>query len=455
MVHTLNSLLKTRFAVSLLIVSILLMAAISEVAYRRAEATLTNGIKLTDARIGAAKLLQLLTDAETAQRGYLLTADPAYIEPLRLAQREFQSNSVFLDFIGGMDKQGLQDAQNIRRTVSSQFAELDRTIAMAQSGDRAQALAMVQSNAGKQLMDELRALFKTQLDRASALQQEARNRIYTALSFSRVAIFVLCCTLALGIFLHMRQVREVDEQRLRYQRTLETEVTEKTSEMRKLASWLDTAREDEKSHLARELHDELGSLLTAAKLTLARIRFKAAGDPKLSEDIENVSRHLSNGIALKRRIIEDLRPSSLSQLGLPAALEILCSESASSLGIPVTLDLGDVKIPGELELSVFRLVQEALTNIGKYAQASQVLVTLKQVNGHTCLTVTDDGVGFDVATLEVSRHGLAGMRFRMESHGGSLSIESAPQRGVTIVATLPLEPSDLAEPAVKVMPATA
>lgn len=429
--------LALRFAVPLLIAMVVFLALIGEATYRRAESTLTGGIALTDARIGAAKLLQLLTDAETAQRGYLLTANTAYIERLRSAQREFNEGSVFLEFIASLGSSGPADASRIRATVSDKFDALNRTVAMAQAGDRTGALALVQTDVGKHLMDELQVLFKSKLAEAALLQHEARERIYQSLFFNRIAVLVLCSVLALGLYLYMLRSRFIERGRVEYQRTLEKEVAEKTAGLRTLHAWLETAREDEKSHLARELHDELGGILTAAKMTTARLRAKLAGDPKIMELMDSVSQRLNEGIALKRRIIEDLRPSALNMLGLRVALENLCAEVSQQFGVPVTAEIADLHMDGSAQLSVFRVVQEALTNIGKHAKATRVSVRLEQVGDDIVLSVADNGVGFDTGTSKPGSHGLTGMRFRIESLGGSVSVVSSAHQGVTIVARLP------------------
>lgn len=438
MKSVLPKLLRLRFAVPLLILAVLSLALVSEFTYRRAHATLTGGIALTDARIGAARLLQLLTDAETAQRGYLLTGNSAYLQPLRNAQQEFMRGIGFLEVIRGIGTTGPADAENIRTKVAAKFLEIDRSVMMAESGDRTQALALVQTDAGKQLMDELREIFRLKLAQAEQMQQGARSSIYTALWFNRIAVLLLSCVLALGLYLHLLQLRAFDRARATYQQTLEKSVVEKTQRLKTLATWLETAREDEKAHLARELHDELGGLLTGAKLTMLRMRGKLADNPEMLERIASVTQLLNAGIALKRKIIEDLRPSTLNLLGLHGALEKLCADAAQQLGVAVSTEVTSVKMHPDAELAVFRVVQEALTNIGKYAEATEVRVRLWLGGEEMHVEITDNGLGFDAATQQAGRHGLAGMRFRMESYGGMLSVISAPAKGTRIVASLPL-----------------
>jgi signal transduction histidine kinase len=438
----LEQFLRLRFTVPVLIVAALSLSLVSEFTYLRTMKTLDSGIALTDARISSAKLLQLLTDAETAQRGYLLTGNAEYLAPLHNAQSEFERSAGFLDFMSGIGATGHEDAQKIYDLAAGRFAELNRTIALAQAGNRTEALAQVNFGEGKRLMDSLRAMFDSKLKQAALLQQDAREEIYTALWFNRTAVAVLSWLVALGLYLHLRQSRSLDRVRNEHQQTLEKEVAKQTLELRTLAGYLQTAREDEKSHLARELHDELGSLLSAAKMTLARMRAKLSTDAEMMERIQEIYRYLNEGIALKRRIIEDLRPSTLSVLGLNVALANLCNDVSKQMGIPINTDIAQVKFSPDAELAIFRVVQEALTNIAKYAKATKASVRIQQTDDEVIVEVADDGVGFDVATLQAGRHGLAGMRFRVESLHGTLSIISQQGQGVRIVAKLPRQTID-------------
>ena len=212
---------------------------------------------------------------------------------------------------------------------------------------------------------------------------------------------------------------------------------QRTRDLRELARHLQTAREDERGHLARELHDEMGALLTSAKLNVARLRAKAGTQPEVTERLADLTRSLNDCIALKRRIIEDLRPSSLENLGLQTSLEILCREMAQRLSIPVQTSIEPLRLAPQADLIVYRFVQEALTNIGKYAHARQVSVRLAHSAQGVAVQVVDDGVGFDAAASMPGRHGLVGMRFRVESLGGQMVVQSTPGRGTTLRAELP------------------
>ncbi len=436
-----DNFLRLRFAVPILILLSLVLATVGEMAYQRAVNTLRYGIALTETRIGSARILQLLTDAETAQRGYLLTGKSSYLEPMRNADNELRDNKMVFDFIAGIGTTGPSDSQHIYALAMKKFASLERTIAIADMGDRAGALSAVNTNDGKQLMDAIRSAFEAKFIEAAELQKGARDVIFDALMFNRISVLLLSLMMALGMYWYWHKLQQLDLERNSRRELLESEVANKTTELRTLAAYLQTVREDEKAYLARELHDELGGLLTAAKLTLARMRVKLSADKEMLERIEQISLHINGGIALKRKIIEDLRPSTLSALGLNAALDTLCTESSQHLGLEIKPNIETVQLPPETELGIYRIVQEALTNIGKYAKATEVIVELQQTGTEILLEIKDNGRGFDLTTLKPGQHGLAGMRFRVESLSGKISLYSSPREGVCISVRLPWRPA--------------
>ena len=441
MKKTFENFLRLRYAVPLLIAGALMLAVVGEIAYQRTTSTLRYGIALTEARISSARILQLLTDAEAARRGYLLTGSASYLEPMDMAEQELRGNKRVFDFISGIGPTGPQDSQQIYDLAMDRFRELGRTTALASMGDLPGALALMNSGGGQQSMELLRTRFDTKFTEAAKLQEGARSTIYAALLFNRSAVLLLSLMMAVGMYWYWRRLRQLDVDRLSRQQLLEAEVADKTAELRALAKYLQTVREDEKSHLARELHDELGGLLTAAKLNLARMRSRLSGDTDMLERIAQINLHLNGGIALKRKIMEGLRPSALSALGLNVALPSMCAEASSNMGIAIRADISPVQLPPETELGIYRIVQEAFTNIGKYAEATEISVELQQTDAEVLLDIKDNGKGFDMATLKPGRHGLAGMRFRVESLSGTMKLDSAPGKGVHIAVRLPRQPA--------------
>ena len=260
---------------------------------------------------------------------------------------------------------------------------------------------------------------------------------------SLICLVALFITLRQGLVLQQHRSAVQAGQRLAHEQ-LEAVVTERTAQLVELTHHLQTAREDERSRLARDLHDELGALLTSAKLDAARIRSRLAGpvlppkEPAALERLAHLVQTLDSVIALKRRITEDLHPSSLVHLGLVATLEIRARDLALSLGIPVHCELQTLPLPARAQLMVYRLVQEAFTNIGKHAQASQVWLGLRSSEGAALLEVRDDGVGFDPANQRPSTHGLVGMRYRVLAEHGTLQLTTGAGIGTQIAVRLPL-----------------
>jgi signal transduction histidine kinase len=261
-----------------------------------------------------------------------------------------------------------------------------------------------------------------------------------------LALLLLLLLLLWALLRYRRQTLLLRARQLELQRLLqvehdrlEIEVAQRTSQLTGLAQRLQTAREDERNRLARDLHDELGALLTSAKLDAAHIRSRlAAGQaPEALERLAHLVSTLDSVIALKRRITEDLRPSALSHLGLVATLEILAREFGERSGVAVHCALLPVALAPSCELTAYRLAQEAVNNLSKYAGARNVWLSLAPQGRQVEISVRDDGVGFDTRTLDASADGLVGMRYRVEAEGGTLSVVSAPGQGTLIRALLP------------------
>jgi signal transduction histidine kinase len=261
------------------------------------------------------------------------------------------------------------------------------------------------------------------------------------------AVAVLASLLALVLYGRLRalqrsvlrqQEQQLEQARVQERAQLDALVRQRTLQLTELTHHLQTAREDERSRLARNLHDDLGALLTSAKLDAARIRPRLAGAaPEALERLAHLVEMLNGAIALGRRIIEDLRPSTLNNLGLAATLEILAREFAERSGVEVHCELAHVPLSPAAELVVYRLVQEAVTNISKYASARHVWLDMAPRGAKVEVLVRDDGVGFDPAAQRGSAYGLVGMRYRVEAVHGTLEVLSAPGQGTVLRVLLP------------------
>ena len=434
-------------AIPLAVLMAALMVGINEVAYRGAQSRLDRLVEVGQARILLMQTLQRITEAESGKRGYMMTGGREYLLPYQRARSDVLANLKQLQTAYGRfnDAGAEQRRANLDKLFLAKLAEMEEVIRLFDSGKPESALEVVRSGIGRELMMQLdteaNALVRQQNERISLGLAD----IFDTLLLNRVGIATMTLLALLALVMFVRQGRQLDQQRMLRQAEvaaerdrLELEVVRRTADLTQLARHIQTAREDERAHLARELHDELGALLTAAKLDVARIKPKLQqAAPELMSRLTHLTETLNSGIALKRRIIEDLRPSTLDSLGLCPALEILCSEFKDRSGLVVQATLQPVSLSPSAELTVFRLVQEALTNVAKYAQAHQVQVQLREVDGEVEISVVDDGVGFDPAAATHGSHGLMGMRFRVEAESGHFDLVSAPGAGTTIRARLP------------------
>lgn len=415
---------------------------VNESAYQHSEATLDRGIALTDARVKSAETLQQITNVGLYARSYILTAEPAEAEHYHVAVADLKTvKGAALALIAEIDREHLISVEPVERLIDEHLRVTRGWIDMVSRGERAPAIAAASSESSLARRDALSKAFSEVLSQAAGVQQKARLDLYDALMINRVAVHLLALATMLGLFLFQRQLHRGDRQMLEEGQRLAARVKERTAELTEMATHLVNAREDERAHIARELHDEMGGLLTSMKLDFARLRRQPDLPAKAVERILAIEARLGEGIALKRRIIEDLHPSALSQLGLVQALEILCREMAERLDKPVHAELQDVALDKPAQLALYRITQESLTNIGKYAGCTEAWVRLQAEGATVRLSVHDNGKGFDPQRVPHGRHGLLGMRVRVESHGGTLRVDSAPGAGTTIVATLPSRPA--------------
>jgi signal transduction histidine kinase len=200
-----------------------------------------------------------------------------------------------------------------------------------------------------------------------------------------------------------------------------------------------SGQELERRRLARELHDETGQALTSILLGLRAVE-EADGPDEMNMAASHLRELVVATLQDVRRLAVQLRPKALDDFGLVAAVEHLVQTFSEATEIRVDLEalLGDKRLPAEVETTLYRIVQEALTNIVKHAGASRVSILLVRRSGSATVLIEDDGKGFDPAELREEGMGIMGMRERVELHEGRLTVESAPGSGATLVAEVPL-----------------
>jgi signal transduction histidine kinase len=412
----------------------------SETSYQQTRSSLNASIALSESRTNSSRLLQLLTDMEAAEFGFLTTGQQKYLD--RYARGKAQLPALAQTVTGFFSEQGAEGqlaSKKIDAYLRKRMSHIDQLLLAANGADPGTAAALIQNEHRHIETERLSLTIKEQLDRAALLQQGSRASIYDALLLDRVAVGSLTLVSVISILLFVHQLKGQERGRGLERERLETQVQQRTKRITELAAHFQSVREEERSRIARELHDELGALLTVSKLEIARARNKAGQTNENLATLDRVTEAIDRGIALKRRIMEDLSPSSLTHLGLTIAIENLCKDMSVTLGIPVQLSSSELDLSRPAELAVYRFVQEALTNIGKHASASRVTVLLHsdQSNGPVVIEVRDDGIGFDAIAPEDGRHGLSGMQFRAESLGGSLQIYSDPGVGTRVRMEFP------------------
>lgn len=216
------------------------------------------------------------------------------------------------------------------------------------------------------------------------------------------------------------------------------------SELSELAANLQNIAESEKVLLARQLHDELGGALVGAKMDLAWLRRRIGStEPEVIARWDRLERALETGLTFKRRIVEQLRPTLLDNLGFYAAARWLVEESCAAAGLTCELDLPlpEPPLSKDIGIALFRILQESLTNVTRHARANGVVikVSLEQPQNLLRMVITDDGVGIAPEQLRMlGSHGLGSMRHRMQAVGGQFAARSVAGHGTEIAVLAPL-----------------
>lgn len=227
---------------------------------------------------------------------------------------------------------------------------------------------------------------------------------------------------------------------------LEQRVRERTEQLRALTARLESLREDERSRIAREVHDELGGAMTAIKMDLSRLGRRGPGvegDPAEAERAEALAgtmRLIDDTIQTVRRIATDLRPALLDDFGLVAAVEWQLQEFGRRTGIrcEAELEVETVDLDSQTATALFRVIQETLTNVARHAEATLVTLRLERRPDCLVLSVRDNGSGFRPEELaRKNTLGMAGMRERVFAIAGELDIQSAPGKGTTVTVIVP------------------
>jgi signal transduction histidine kinase len=316
----------------------------------------------------------------------------------------------------------------------------------------ARAIQLVRTDFGEQVMDDIRTTVGT-------LQSEENHELRDATAGWRTDLrltrWMTAGGAALNIFLVLVGFRLVFKDLNRRTRLatelfgekteLERLVAERTQDLAHLSTHLQSVAEREKYALARELHDELGGLLVASRMDLSWVEQHAPPfDEGVQQRIRRIHDYLTAGVDLKRRVVEELRPTLLDSMGLFAAMRWQFKEACNRSGLRCSERYPEQEpaFSPEAAIAVFRICQEAVTNILKHAQAKCVDVSVVVADGTFTLRIADDGRGVPPHRLRaIGSHGLASMRHRVLALGGSFNLESPPDGGTVVTVHLPLAAS--------------
>lgn len=444
-----NSVTRQMVVVALLLATVVGLFVAAQLGQRKLEDASAR-IALSAGRQQAlADVWQLLRQAESSQRGYLLVGDTEYLGPFRQASADFDGALKRLDAAYAGAGAIRSDVAQLRELGRAKFAEMRQTVEAFRISGRAAALEIMRTDVGASTMAQIDDLVRkiVTLDNAEAVEASRRWQLNRWVSIATTSAGLVASTglLLLLSSLILRQLRtqerETEELTVR-QGELERLVEQRTEELSELSTHLQSVAEQEKAALSRELHDELGGLLVAARMDLSWLEERvASGDPEVRSYFQRVQDALQSGVDIKRRVIESLRPTLLDNLGLVPALRWQVAESCERAGLKYLERYpGDeLALTPQASIAVFRIVQEALANVLKHARATAVEVTVEIAEPWLVVRVHDDGVGVPPERLVTLRaHGLAAMRQRARGLGGQWHVQRPPAGGTQIEVHLPL-----------------
>jgi signal transduction histidine kinase len=392
-----------------------------------------------------AEIIYKALEAESAQRGFLLTGEAKYLTPL---------DAGIEDARAGLDEAirrfrtlapgEVALLQKVRADLDSKSEEMHRSVTLLKQNQPFMAMALVKSDVGLYLMSSMENALESVRTRERARIFAELNvwtesiRLNTIINLCG-ALFTICVLITLGL-LASRDLRR----RQVYAGQLASEIEARTRDVRDLSQHMSRVSESEKHALSRELHDELGGLLVAMRMDIAQLRKRAGPsaeqDPDLKARWTRVEQALADGVELKSRVIEALRPTLLDNMGLFSALRWMASQSAEQANLYLKMEgmEKDIELPVETAIAVFRTAQEAIANIVRHASARRI--SMKAETGdRLTIQIADDGRGLPAGSEQrTGSHGLKQMRFRMEAVGGTLNLASNELGGTTVQLSVPL-----------------
>ena len=394
------------------------------------------------------ELQSSLTRSVATQRGFLLTGERKFLKShdSLVAEVEPRLETLRLAY-AGFDA-SLADVHSLHLLIGKRLADLAMLVAIQKSQGTAAAVALVRTNVGadtgeaiNDTLDQIRARETREHDQAEANWSRSLTLSRWLTAAGTIFNLLLVGVATRLVYMDMRR-RTLQTAQLRDRKLqLEREAEERNQELIELSTHLQSVAEREKASLARELHDELGGLLVGARMDISWAEQQlGATHPDLQQRLHRVQQNLAAGVDLKRRIIEELRPTLLDNVGLFAALRWQMKETCGSAGLKCIESYPDEEpdFTSEAAIALFRIAQEAFTNVLKHAAAKSVDISLEVDADAIVMQISDDGNGIPAARLTaIGSHGLASMRHRVRALGGRLDIRSPASQGTVLLVRIP------------------
>lgn len=440
------------FTMVALIVALAALVFLAEAGYRERAGIAERVSQVRDRQMQVSRVVLALTEGESAMRGFLISGNPVFVRSVEEARARAATILASLQ-AGRLKGRTADNAQlaELRRLIEQRFAQFDRRIELYRvDGLEAVRSSAIPSNEGQRTMSDLRGKLRE-------LEAEESDELIAALgewlrhlrrerwAMAALSVFGAILVLIAGTLVYRQLRRGASETS-----ALQERVRLGLSELEALSSHLQHVSEGEKKALARELHDALGGLLVATKMDVAWIRNHLERlDPAIELRFARIQKSLDQGVDFKRRVVEQLRPTLLDNMGLFAALRWQFQDMCNRASLKCIEDLPDQELvlTSDAAIGLFRVAQEAVTNMLKHARASAAWLKVEIQGADLMMVIADNGRGIPSHAGTGGGQGLASMRHRITALGGELQIRPWPQGGTEVVVRVPLA-RVLAEPAV-------
>jgi PAS domain S-box-containing protein len=286
---------------------------------------------------------------------------------------------------------------------------------------------------GKLTKEEVTGAFKEIADKKQVQLESRHIRKNKTLIDVEISAFALLFEDKLFIAGFIKDITE--------RKKIEEQVKAYNTQLKQLTAHLQSIREEERRRIGREIHDDLGQQLTAIKMDIAWIdKNTAAASKQIKTKLKNIIQLLDGSNLSVRRILSELKPSILDEYGLLDAMDWQRKQFTANTGIPVELVCTEkeIKLPADIATCIFRIFQESLTNITRYAKAKNVITSISLSGNHISVSIKDDGKGFDTSKIrDMATFGILGMQERVSALAGKFNIQSENGKGTMISVKIP------------------